>query len=298
MINRLKILVTGCNGQLGHELRAQLEQRVPGHTQYTDVDQLDIRQAEVVSQFVADGGFTHVINCAAYTNVERAEEEKSLCTAINVDGASNLARACAASGAKLLHISTDYVFDGQTHLPYAESAKPAPRSHYGSTKRKSETAIMGLLPEAIVMRTGWLYSRYGNNFAKTVLRRLRAAEKLRVVADQIGTPTSATDFARAIVDIVTAPQWLPGTYHFSNEGVASWYDFARAIADIAGFTDASITPIHSAEWQTAAGRPAFAVLDKTKIKVTYGMHIPYWRHSLEKCIREIVASEEHQENNA
>lgn len=280
----MKILVTGANGQLGTELRQVLEERHPGSTIYTDIDTLDLTDENAVDAFVRHHGFSHVVNCAAYTAVDRAEEEKSLCTEVNVGAVQNLAGVCSNLGIKMLHISTDYVFDGKTHKAYQESDKPAPMSHYGTTKRKSETALMGLLPDAIIVRTGWLYSPYGRNFVKTILGKCQAGALLHVVNDQIGTPTYAADLAEMIECILTARQWLPGTYHYANEGVASWYDFAQAIAEMSGVEDITIRPISTDDYPTPAARPMFSVLDKSKIKATYSIEIPYWRTSLRKCI--------------
>ena len=281
----MKILVTGSDGQLGRELRHALEDSHPGVTDYVDLAQLDITDAAAVNATLRDGGYTHIINCAAYTAVDRAEEQKSLCTAVNVDGIRNLASAAADNGAKVLHVSTDYVFDGTAHRPYTEGDKPAPTSHYGSTKRLGETALLGLVPDAVIVRTGWLYSPYGNNFVKTMLRLAGEKGKLRVVADQVGTPTYAADLAAMIVRIVTAPTWIEGTFNYSNEGVCSWYDFAQAIVDEAGLADTvQVTPIASDDYPTAATRPYYSVLDKSKIKATFGVTIPHWRASLRKCM--------------
>lgn len=284
--------MTGAKGQLGRELQTVLEDRQPGITDYVDLGELDITDGNAVAEYVTAGNFSHIINCAAYTAVDRAEEEKSLCTAVNLEGVENLARVCADQGIRMLHVSTDYVFDGTAHRPYTEGDKPAPMSHYGSTKRKSETALMGLLPDAIIVRTGWLYSPYGHNFVKTILDKARPGEKLRVVSDQIGTPTYARDLAEMIATIVLSPQWLEGTYHFSNEGVTSWYDFAEAIVEIAGTENVSIKPIPSIDYPTAAPRPLYSVLDKSKIKATYGVTIPHWRKSLKECMEHIFKQKE------
>lgn len=280
----MKILITGAAGQLGNELRCLLEAEHPGVATYTDLAELDLTDSRAVLNFVADGGYTHIVNCSAYTAVDRAEDEKIQCTQVNVDGVRNLATAAAQTGARLVHISTDYVFDGTACRPYAESDKPAPLSHYGSSKRKGETALLGLLPDAVIIRTGWLYSTFGHNFVKTISRKIVDGEKLRVVSDQIGTPTYAADLARMIKDVIFAPQWLGGTYHFSNEGVASWYDLAVAIAEEMNRPEASITPVSTTDYPTVATRPFYSVLDKTKIKATYGVTIPHWRNALRRCI--------------
>lgn len=288
----MKILVTGCNGQLGNELRDVLEVAQPGVTDYVDIAELDITDAAATERFIMAGNYTHIVNCAAYTAVDRAEEEKSLCTAVNTDGIRNIAEAASKSGAKVLHISTDYVFDGTAHRPYSEGDKPAPVSHYGVSKRRGETALLGFVPDAIIVRTGWLYSSYGHNFVKTMLRLARTQGKLRVVADQIGTPTYAADLAAMIVRMLTARQWIAGTYHFSNQGVASWYDFTHAIVEIAALADTvTVKPIPTDDYPTPAERPYYSVLDKSKIRATYGNEIAHWRDALKRCMARIAADE-------
>ena len=280
----MKILITGANGQLGTELRAVLESMKPGITDYLSHDELDITDRAAVDSTVAAGDYSHIVNCAAYTNVDRAEEDKLLCATINIDGVANLARAAANQGSRLLHISTDYVFDGKTYKPYTESDKVSPLSHYGATKRKGETALLGLNPDAIIVRTGWLYSPHGRNFVNTILRLSRERQSLSVVADQIGTPTNAADLAEAIATILFARQWRPGIINFSNEGVCSWYDFAVAIQRIAGITNCPIMPIPTKDYSTPAERPFFSVLDKSKYRATYNATIPHWEEALARCL--------------
>ncbi len=288
----MKILVTGASGQLGQELRRVLEQRAPGITTYLYREDLDLTDREAVGRYMRQGDFTHVINCAAYTAVDRAEEEKLECHRVNIDAVSNLATFAEENNYKILHVSTDYVFDGTAHRPYNEGDKPAPLSVYGASKRKSETALLGLAPGSMVIRTGWLYSPYGKNFVKTVLRLARENRPLRIVADQIGTPTYAADLAAAIASIVFSAYWTPGIFHYSDEGVASWYDFAVAILEAAGFPDkaAAVTPIPTSDFPTAAARPFYSVLDKSRIKATFGIKIPHWHSSLLRCM-------ERMENN-
>ena len=283
----MKILITGANGQLGNELRNLLEKEMPGITLYADRDELDLTDGKAVEAFILDNDITHIVNCAAYTAVDRAEEEKRQCAAVNIDAVKNLAMAADANGAKIIHISTDYVFDGTNHRPYKESDKVNPISQYGTTKRQGETSLLALAPESIIIRTAWLYSPYGHNFVKTMMRLGVEQSELRVVYDQIGTPTYSADLAQAIYTILSARQWVPGIYHFSNEGVCSWYDFTKAIHRIAGINSCHITPVTTDDYPTAATRPHFSVLDKSKIKSTFGIEIPYWEESLEKCIARI-----------
>lgn len=288
----MKILVTGCNGQLGREMYNVLEASLPGITLYTDAQHLDITDGAAVSKFVKDSEITHIVNCAAYTDVDAAEEDKLLCSAVNVNGVKNLANAADQVGAKVIHVSTDYVFDGTAHRPYRESDKVNPISQYGTTKRKGETALLALAPESVIIRTAWLYSPYGKNFVKTMMRLGKEMKEIRVVADQIGTPTYALDLAKAIFRILTSHQWVPGIYHFSDEGVASWYDFAKAIHRIAGISSVKVTPIPSEDYPTAAARPFYSVLDKSCIRATYGVDTPHWEESLIECINRIKEGEE------
>lgn len=283
----MKILVTGANGQLGRELRNVLELEIPGKTIYTDIAELDLTDAKRVTDFVKKNDISHIVNCAAYTAVDKAEEEKLECAAININAVKNLANAADATGAKIIHISTDYVFDGTAHRPYKESDKVNPISEYGTTKRKGETALLALAPESIIIRTSWLYSPYGNNFVKTMLRLGSEQSKLKVVSDQIGTPTYALDLARAIYMVLISHQWVEGIFHYSNEGVCSWYDFAKSIHRIAGIDSCDIKPIPTEEYPTPASRPFYSILDKTRIKATYGVKAPYWEDSLIECINRI-----------
>lgn len=283
----MKILVTGANGQLGQELKLVLEENFPGNTLYTDIDTLDLTDPKAVERCVVSNDITHIVNCAAYTAVDRAEEEKLLCASVNVDAVKNIARVADANGVKVIHISTDYVFDGKSYRPYSESDKVNPISQYGTTKRSGETALLALAPDSIIIRTSWLYSPHGRNFVKTILNHANDANPLRVVADQIGTPTYAGDLAQAIYKILCSQQWVEGIFHYSNHGVISWYDFAKAILDISGHHDKQVDPIPTSDYPTAAARPYYSVLDKSRIKATYGVDIPYWRDSLAKCIERI-----------
>ena len=280
----MKILVTGANGQLGTELKLHLEAVFPDCVDYTDIDTLDLSDAEAVKRMVETGAYTHIVNCAAYTNVDRAEEEPNVCNLVNADAVKNIASVASACGAKVIHISTDYVFDGNSCHPYNESDKVSPVSQYGFSKRKGETLLLSLCPDAIILRTAWLYSPHGKNFMKTMLRKLAENKPFGVVADQIGTPTSAIDLARAIMAILTAQQWRAGLYHFTNEGIASWYDFACMIARLSGFDPAMIKPLMTEEYPTLAKRPQYSVLDKTFFKKTYSYTIPHWVEALQEVL--------------
>lgn len=287
----MKILITGANGQLGREMHNILEKEFPNNALYTDIDTLDLIDLKAVERFVISNDITHIVNCAGYTAVDRAEEEKLQCSAVNVDAVKNLARVADTNGVKVIHISTDYVFDGESCRPYSESDKVNPSSQYGTTKRKGETALLALAPESIIIRTQWLYSPYGSNFVKTILKRAGDNAPLRVVTDQIGTPTYAADLAKAIYKILRSHQWVAGIYHYSDSGVASWYDFAKAILELSGHDSKAVEPIPTSDYPTVATRPFYSVLDKQRIRATYGVDIPYWRESLAQCLKRISAQE-------
>lgn len=283
----MKILVTGANGQLGTEMYNVLEEKNPGITLYTDIDQLDLTDKKAVEHFVVKNEITHIVNCAAYTAVDKAEEDKALCAAVNIDAVKNIALAADSIGAKVIHISTDYVFDGTAHRPYKESDKVNPVSQYGTTKRAGETALIALAPDSIIIRTSWLYSPYGKNFVKTMIALGKECNELKVVSDQIGTPTYAADLAKAIYQILMSHQWVEGIYHYSNEGACSWYDFTKAIHRIAGVENCDVQPIPTEDYPTAAARPYYSILDKSLIRATYGVETPYWEDSLRECIKRI-----------
>lgn len=287
----MNILITGCNGQLGSELR-HLEAQHSAHTFYnTDVAELDITNQLAVEDFVNRNGIDGIVNCAAYTAVDKAESERELCTTLNTVAPSYLAAAIGKRGGWMIHISTDYVFNGQHHLPYQEGETPCPDSVYGNTKLAGELGVTKFCPNTLIIRTAWLYSRYGHNFVKTMMRLGREKEQLGVVFDQIGTPTCAADLAEAILSIIEQGV-RPGLYHFSNEGVTSWYDFAVAIHRLAGIDTCQVRPLHTSEYPTAASRPAYSVLDKTKIKRDYHLTIPHWETSLARTIQQIMADEQ------
>ena len=282
------ILITGANGQLGNEMRV-LSAEYPEYAYFfTDVAELDICDEQAVMEFVQANDIHVIVNCAAYTAVDKAEENVELCTRLNADAVGYLAKAAEACGAEFIQISTDYVFDGTAHVPYRELASTCPNSVYGHTKLAGEQNALTLCSRSMVIRTAWLYSTFGNNFVKTMIRLGRERDSLGVIFDQVGTPTYARDLARAIF-VAIRQGVVPGVYHFSNEGVCSWYDFTKAIHRLAGITDCKVKPLHTEEYPTLAKRPHYSVLDKTKIKETYHIEIPYWMDSLESCIAELEA---------
>ncbi len=278
------ILVTGANGQLGNEMRNLSSTDPANRYIFTDVQELDITDPARVQAFLSENAVDFVVNCAAYTAVDKAESEIELCRKINAFAVENLAKASAAIGAKMIHVSTDYVYSGTHYMPYVESDAVAPTSVYGVTKLEGEQLLLAANPASVILRTSWLYSPYGNNFVKTMLRLGREREKLSVVFDQVGTPTYAADLAAAIVTILNAPEFVPGIYNFSNEGVCSWYDFTLTIHRMAGIDTCRVSPIDTADYPSAATRPFYSVMNKKKIKATYGVEIPHWEESLQKCI--------------
>ena len=282
------VLITGANGQLGNEMRVLSEANKEYTYFFTDVAELDICNEQAVMDFVKANDINVIVNCAAYTAVDKAEENVELCTKLNADAVGYLAKAAEANGAEFVQISTDYVFDGTAHIPYQETEPTCPNSVYGSTKLAGEQNALTLCSRSMVIRTAWLYSTFGNNFVKTMIRLGKERDTLGVIFDQVGTPTYARDLARAIFAAIRQGV-VPGVYHFSNEGVCSWYDFTKAIHRIAGITDCKVNPLHTEEYPTPAKRPHYSVLDKTKIKNTYQIEIPYWEDSLKECISQLVS---------
>lgn len=281
----MKLLITGANGQLGRELRVLLDSDSRFDPSYTDVNELDITCREAVDRFVDALKPDYIINCAAYTAVDRAEDEEQAALLINATAVENLAMAASRTGARMIHVSTDYVFDGNGNRPYREDDPPHPVSAYGRTKLAGEQVLTHLLPDqSVIVRTAWLYSPHGKNFVKTMLELGCTRDQLRVVYDQVGSPTLATDLALAIIAILMTDEWHPGIYHYTNEGVISWYDFARAIHRLAGITTCDVLPCLSHEFPAKAHRPAYSVLDKAKFKDTFGVSIPYWEDSLQQFI--------------
>lgn len=279
----MNILVTGANGQLGNDMRVVAAEQKQLVYHFTDVAELDICNEQAVERFVAENAIDCIVNCAAYTNVNKAEEDAVLCDKLNHLAPANLARVAAKYRIGLVHVSTDYVFNGEHHVPYREDDATCPNSVYGTSKLAGEEAIRTIHSEAVIIRTAWLYSSFGNNFVKTMLRLGKEREELGVVFDQIGTPTYARDLARAIQHIIGSDV-VPGIYHYSNEGVCSWYDFTKAIFDLAGISTCCLKPLHTDEYPTPAARPHYSVLDKTKIKQTYGVEVPHWIDSLRECM--------------
>ena len=284
----LNILITGARGQLGSSLR-QLGSVSPNNYLATDVAELDITDAGAVLRAVREQGIDVIVNCAAYTDVERAEDDEPTAELLNHKAAGNLAAAAKATGATLFHVSTDYVFDGTAHTPYTEDGTPSPLGAYGRTKLAGERAVMASGCRYLIFRTAWLYSEYGNNFLKTMLRLTSERDTLQVVFDQIGTPTYAGDLALALFSIIESERYAgnEGVYHFTDEGVCSWYDFATEIAAAAGHDKCRIIPCHTSEFPTKATRPAYSVLDKTKVKQTFQMDIPHWREAMLYCLEKL-----------
>lgn len=284
----MNILITGANGQLGTEMKNLLSEDSINNSFFTDKDELDITDLKAIDNFIKTNSITHIVNCAAYTAVDKAEDDLILCSKLNIDAVSNLVSAAQSNDCKLIHISTDYVFDGKNYHPYKEDDKTDPQSVYGTTKLEGERLITDNMKDtAIIIRTSWLYSPYGHNFVKTMINLGKEKGSINVVSDQIGTPTYAKDLAKAIILILKAPEWKAGTYHFSNEGAISWYDFTKAIHRIAGIKNCKVNPIASHNYITPAKRPFYSVLDKSKIKSTFNFEIPYWEDSLEDCIKQL-----------
>ena len=280
------ILVTGCNGQLGNEMQLQAQLHPQHNYCFTDIEELDITDPDAISRLVEDKQIDIIVNCAAYTAVDKAEDNEELCNLLNNIAPGYLARAINNRGGAFIQISTDYVFDGTAHTPYNEDTAPCPASVYGKTKLAGELNAQKECARTMIIRTAWLYSTFGNNFVKTMLRLGKERDSLGVVFDQIGTPTYARDLAVAIMTAVNQGI-VPGTYHFSNEGVTSWYDFTKAIHRIAGLTSCKVRPLHTDEYPAKAPRPAYSVLDKSKIKTTFGIEVPYWEDSLAECISKL-----------
>jgi dTDP-4-dehydrorhamnose reductase len=279
----MNILITGSKGQLGNELQVLAKEYNDYTYFFTDIEELDICDEQAVRAYVADRKIDVIVNCAAYTAVDNAEDNKDLCDKLNNIAPGYLARAAQSHGAAIIHVSTDYVFDGTKHTPYTEKDAPCPTSVYGMTKLAGEENVLKNCEKAVIVRTAWLYSAYGNNFVKTMIRLGRERDTLGVVFDQIGTPTYAQDLAHAIYTIINKGI-IRGIYHFSNEGVCSWYDFTINIHRLAGVTGCTVKPLHTIDYPTKAARPYYSVLDKTKIKKVYDIEILHWEESLRRMI--------------
>ena len=279
-----KILVTGANGQLGKELK----QLAPSYPQFDFIflsrEDLPIHHFEMVRSYFKIYKPSFLINCAAYTAVDRAEQEKDLAMQVNAEAVGVLAAVCKENDCRFMHISTDYVFDGNATAPYKEDSPTNPQSVYGSSKLEGERQAMQLNPDAIIIRTSWVYSEFGKNFVRTMMKLMSEKTEINVVSDQVGSPTYAADLAELILQII--PRWIPGIYHFSNEGIISWYDFAVAIKEITA-SNCKINAIPTSAYPTPAKRPAYSVLDKTKIQQSFGINLKNWKDSLAICIEKI-----------
>ncbi len=285
----IKILVTGSNGQLGTEIRNRKDLVKTACFEFVDVDTLDLRRTGELGLFFEARSFDYIINCAAYTAVDKAESEELMASGGNVGVVENLVRHARPSGSKFIHISTDYVFDGSSKTPYQETDPPKPQTIYGSTKLKGEQLVLNY-PAGMIIRTSWLYSPFGHNFLKSILSKAKQGNDLRVVDDQIGTPTYAGHLANAILDIINSVEndsaFVHGIFHYSNMGSCTWFDFAAAIIREAGLK-VNVIPIKTPEYQTAAKRPAYSVLSKEKIINTYSLTIPHWMDGLKECLKQV-----------
>jgi dTDP-4-dehydrorhamnose reductase len=278
------ILITGSNGQLGNEMQ-QAAVRFPNFNYiYTDVAELDICDKGALDAFVKANNVNVIVNCAAYTAVDKAEDDVELCYKINRDAVRNIAEVGSENKVKVVHVSTDYVFDGTNYLPYTEDMPVCPATVYGKSKLEGEQALLENCKESVILRTAWLYSSFGNNFVKTMMKLGTERDSLGVIFDQVGTPTYAADLADAIMQLISSETFVPGIYHFSDEGVCSWYDFTKTIHRMANIT-CDVKPIETKDYPARTPRPHFSVLNKGKIKSTYGISIPHWEVSLEKCIQ-------------
>jgi len=291
----INILITGSEGQLGRELKVVSVKYSDFTSIFTDIDTLDITDNTALKTFFNNHTINYIVNCAAYTAVDKAEADKQNADKINVGAVANLVKMANNFQAKLIHISTDYVFDGKANIPYKETSNVNPQSVYGTSKLNGEIEAQRYI-NTIIIRTSWLYSSFGNNFVKTMLRLAKDKKEINVVFDQVGTPTYAADLADVIYEIInqsnlSSKNFKPGIYHYSNEGVCSWYDFAFEIFKILK-SDIKINPIGSSEFPTSVKRPNYSVLDKTKIKSYLNIPIPYWKESLEKCIEQLKMNSE------
>ena len=279
------ILITGANGQLGSEIKTIAKNFADNNYFFTDIPELDITNKTTVFDFCKNNKITHIINCAAYTAVDLAETEIELSNLINSTAPKILAEISKQLNIKIIHISTDYVFDGTNHRPYTEIDNPNPTSQYGKSKLEGEKNIL-TNPDTIIIRTSWLYSSFGNNFVKTIINLTKQRDKLTIISDQVGTPTYALDLANVILEIITNKKFISGIYNFSNHGVASWYDFAFEIIKIKNL-ETKVIPILTKDYPTPAKRPFYSILDKSKITNTFKIKIPYWKNSVAICLSKL-----------
>jgi dTDP-4-dehydrorhamnose reductase len=282
------ILITGSRGQLGNEMQLAASRFPAFSFIYTDVDELDICDKSALDSFVKNNAINVIVNCAAYTAVDKAEDDLELCYKINAEAVQNIGEVAASNKLKVVHVSTDYVFDGTNYIPYTEDQPVCPATVYGKSKLQGEEVLMKACPQSVIIRTAWLYSSFGNNFVKTMMKLGSERDSLNVIFDQVGTPTYAADLADAILQVLSSETFVPGIYHFSNEGVCSWYDFTKTIHRIAGI-ECDVRPIETKDYPARTPRPHYSVLNKAKIKTTYGISIPHWEESLERCIAVLMA---------
>lgn len=278
------ILITGSKGQLGNEMQ-QAAKRYPAFNYiYTDIEELDICDKSSLNTFVKSNAVNFIVNCAAYTAVDKAEDDVELCYKINCDAVRIIGEVATENHVKVVHISTDYVFDGTNFLPYTEEMPVCPNTIYGKSKLEGEKVLTETCIDSVIIRTAWLYSSFGSNFVKIMMKLGTERDSLNVIFDQVGTPTYAADLAETILQLISHQEFVPGIYHYSNEGVCSWYDFTKTIHRLANIT-CNVKPIETKDYPARTPRPHFSVLNKTKIKSTYGIAIPHWEESLEKCVQ-------------
>jgi dTDP-4-dehydrorhamnose reductase len=280
------VLVTGSKGQLGNEVRVLAKTYPQFEFIFTDIEELDICNQTAVDEFFAKHKIDFLLNCAAYTAVDKAEEDIDLCYKINKEALGFLGEAATRQGTKVVHVSTDYVFDGKSHIPYTEDMPVSPASVYGKSKLAGEQLLEAICPVSVIVRTSWLYSSFGNNFVKTMLRLGRERDSLNVIFDQIGSPTYAADLADALLQIISAENFVPGVYHFANEGVCSWYDFTISILKKSGI-ECQVKPIESKDYPAKTPRPYYSVMNKQKVKSMYNIQIPHWEDGLQRCIAKL-----------
>lgn len=289
MVVKQSILITGANGQLGNEFREIKKSFPQYHFVFAGRDELDITKADSVNNFFHSSAPFYCINCAAYTAVDKAETETELAYNVNSKATENLAKACKKYNTRFIHVSTDYVFDGTASSPYTEDSKTNPVNVYGKSKLEGEQKAMKANPDTIIIRTAWVYSQFGKNFVKTMLRLMNDKPEIGVVNDQVGSPTYAADIASVIMKMISSGNWFPGIYHFSNQGIISWFDFATAIKEING-SSCTIKPITTSQYPTPAKRPSYSVLDNHKISTTYNISPLDWKHSLQTCLQRLKSS--------